>query len=116
MNMSMFSRIVLPLFAATIVFAGHPQSMLGKRLQSQRPQQNNAGIPDLRAAEQQLMALANQARAKVGAPPLRWDAALAEAARKHTLRMVAEGPIAHIYPGELDLTERAGLAGAHFDV
>ncbi len=64
----------------------------------------------------QLMALANEARAATGAAPLRWDNALAEAARKHCLRMAAEGPIAHRYPGELDLSERAGLAGVHFDL
>jgi hypothetical protein len=71
---------------------------------------------DLQPEAEQLMALANQARAAAGAPPLRWDSALAEAARKHTLRMVAEGPIAHQYPGELNVSERAGLAGAHFDL
>jgi hypothetical protein len=64
----------------------------------------------------QLMELANRARAQAGAQPLHWDSALAEAARKHTLRMVAEGPIAHRYPGELDVSERAGHAGAHFDL
>lgn len=64
----------------------------------------------------QLMVLANQARAAAGARPLRWDNALAEAALKHTLRMVAEGPIAHQYPGELNVSERAGLTGAHFDL
>ncbi len=64
----------------------------------------------------QLMALANEARAAAGAAPLRWDNALAEAARKHCMRMAAEGPIAHRYPGELDLSERAGLAGVHFDL
>jgi len=64
----------------------------------------------------QLMALANEARAAAGAAPLRWDNALAEAARKHCLRMAAEGPIAHRYPGELNLSERAGLAGVHFDL
>ena len=63
-----------------------------------------------------MMALANQARATAGVPPLRWDDALAKAALKHTLRMVAEGPIAHQYPGELSVSERAGLTGAHFDV
>jgi hypothetical protein len=71
---------------------------------------------DLQPEARQLMALANQARAAAGAPPLRWDSALAEAARKHTLRMVAEGPIAHQYPGELNVSERAGLTGAHFDL
>jgi hypothetical protein len=30
--------------------------------------------------------------------------------------MASEGPIGHRYPGELDLSERAGLAGAHFDL
>lgn len=62
------------------------------------------------------MVLANRARATAGAQPLRWDPALAEAALKHTERMVAEGPIAHHYPGELELSERAGLTGAHFDL
>ena len=64
----------------------------------------------------QLMSLANEARAAAGAAPLHWDSGLAEAARKHCLRMAAEGPIAHRYPGELDLSERAGLAGVHFDM
>jgi hypothetical protein len=71
---------------------------------------------DLRPDAEQLMALANQARAAAGAPPLHWDSALAEAALKHTLRMVAEGPIAHQYPGELSVSERAGFTGAHFDL
>jgi uncharacterized protein YkwD len=71
---------------------------------------------DLQSDAKQLMALANQARSAAGAPPLRWDNALAEAALKHTLRMVAEGPIAHQYPGELNVSERAGLTGAHFDL
>src|SRR5579862_8348707 len=71
---------------------------------------------DLQPEAKQLMALANQARAVAGARPLRWNNALAEAALKHTLRMVAEGPIAHQYPGELNLSERAGFTGAHFDL
>lgn len=71
---------------------------------------------DLEPEARQLMVLANEARAASGAPPLRWDNALAEAALKHTQRMVAEGPIAHQYPGELNVSERAGFTGAHFDV
>jgi len=64
----------------------------------------------------QLLALANQARAAAGAGPLKWDEALAVAARKHCQRMVDAGPVAHQYPDELGLAERAGLAGAHFDL
>ena len=70
----------------------------------------------MREAAEQIFALANQARAQHGAGPLQWDGNLAEAARQHCLRMAAEGPIAHQYPGEPDLTERAGHAGAHFSL
>jgi len=64
----------------------------------------------------QIVVLANQARAGAGAPPLRWDPALAASARQHCLRMVAEGAIAHRYAGEPDVEQRAALAGAHFSV
>lgn len=67
-------------------------------------------------AAEQVFALANRARAQAGAGRLEWDDALAEAARQHCLRMVAEGPIAHRYNGEADMAGRAGQAGAHFDV
>ncbi|HEY2471821.1 MAG TPA: CAP domain-containing protein [Terracidiphilus sp.] len=73
-------------------------------------------LPVIQPAAVQLLALANQARAAAGAGPLKWDDALAVAARKHCQRMATEGPIGHQYPGELDLSERAGLAGAHFDL
>ena len=67
-------------------------------------------------AAQQLLALANQARANTGGGALQWDDALAAAARDHCLRMAAEGQIAHRYGGEDDLSTRAGKAGAHFDL
>lgn len=67
-------------------------------------------------AAERLFAMANQARARTGAPPLTWDPALAAAARKHCERMVAEGPISHRYGGEPDLSERASIDGAHFSL
>jgi hypothetical protein len=72
-----------------------------------------ASIP---AEAEQLFALANQARAAEGAVALEWDPALAAAALQHCQRMAQEGPIAHRYGGEADLTERAGGAGAHFSL
>ena len=78
--------------------------------QSSRPQK------PLQPDAQLLLRLANEARAAVGAGPLEWDAALAEAAQKHCLRMAAAGNISHRYTGEPDLTERAGAAGAHFSL
>lgn len=64
---------------------------------------------------EQLLALANRSRAEAGVGRLVWDEQLAAAARAHTLRMAAEGPIAHRYDGEPTLADRAGRAGAHFD-
>jgi len=64
----------------------------------------------------QIVQLANQSRAAAGAGPLRWDPALAVAAQQHCLRMAAEGPIAHRYAGEQDVSGRAGQAGAHFSL
>lgn len=77
--------------------------------------QKNVAQPQPAAAEQ-LLALANQSRSRTGAGALKWDTALAEAAMKHCMRMVSEGPIAHRYGGEPDLTTRAAQAGAHFSL
>jgi hypothetical protein len=65
---------------------------------------------------EQLFAFANQARLSAGVGPPTWDSNLAGAAFEHCLRMTAEGPIAHQYAGEPDLTSRAGAAGAHFSI
>jgi hypothetical protein len=65
---------------------------------------------------QQLFALANRSRAAQGDGLLKWDPALAAAARQHCLRMAAEGPIAHQYAGEADVAERAAQAGARFSL
>jgi hypothetical protein len=67
-------------------------------------------------AAETLLALANEARAQHAAGKLQWDESLADAARRHCLRMAEEGPIAHRYGGEPDVAGRAGQAGAHFDL
>jgi uncharacterized protein YkwD len=79
-------------------------------------QAGSTGGADLRDAAEQVFALANQARAQAGVGRLQWDPALAAAAMKHCQRMAAEGPIAHRYGGEADLSDRAAQAGAHFSV
>lgn len=70
----------------------------------------------IQAEAWQLMEMANQARAAAGAGPLKWDAALAAAARQHCLRMAAEGALSHQFPGEPELGARAQVAGAHFSL
>lgn len=58
--------------------------------------------------------LTNQDRQQQGLAPLRWDDALAVAARGHADRMVRQRALSHQYPGEPELMERAASAGAHF--
>jgi hypothetical protein len=77
---------------------------------------SGADATDMRAAAQRVFALANEARAQAGVRPLQWDPALTAAAMAHCRRMAQEGPIAHRYGGEPDLSERAAQAGAHFSV
>src|SRR6266702_47966 len=97
----------LDVVAILCVLAG----ILGGALVSRA--QRGERVPQPAKAEE-LFAMANETRAQEGRGRLEWDAALAAAAMKHCMRMAAEGPISHRYSGELDLTERAGLAGAHF--
>jgi uncharacterized protein YkwD len=67
-------------------------------------------------AEQYLLAMANQERARVGVQPLMWDAHLAAAALVHAQRMAQEGGISHQFAGEADLQTRASSAGARFSL
>lgn len=64
----------------------------------------------------QLLTLANQSRAQMGAGPLRWDAALAAAAMRHCQRMVQTNALSHQFGGEPDLSQRTSAEGAHFDL
>ena len=65
-------------------------------------------------AEHALLELANQARAQHHLPPLRWDNALAIAARNHLRWVVRASDLRHQYPGEPDLVTRGANAGARF--
>jgi uncharacterized protein YkwD len=65
-------------------------------------------------AERQLFAAANQARRAQGLPALRWDEALATAARRHALQMAKHGAAQHVFAGEATLPSRATQAGCHF--
>lgn len=79
------------------------------------PAQRGESVPQPAKAEQ-LFAMANATRAQEGRGRLVWDQALADAAMKHCVRMVFEGPLSHRYGGEPDLSSRAGDAGAHFSL
>jgi uncharacterized protein YkwD len=73
-----------------------------------------AAQPRPEAAEQQLFQSINRERAANGLPPLKWDEALANAARQHAEAMATQRSISHGFPGEASLPSRATRAGAHF--
>ncbi|MGC2186271.1 MAG: CAP domain-containing protein [Terriglobales bacterium] len=70
--------------------------------------------PKAEAAEQQLFQAINGERAAHGLPSLKWDEALANAARQHAEMMAAQRSISHGFLGELSLPSRAARAGARF--
>jgi hypothetical protein len=57
---------------------------------------------------------ANRERVAQKLRPLKWDKALAEAARQHALLMAEHDDMSHQLPGEPPLDQRAGQAGARF--
>jgi uncharacterized protein YkwD len=73
-----------------------------------------AAQPRTEAAEQQLFQAINRERAASGLPPLKWDVALATAARQHAEAMASQRSISHGFPGEPSLPSRAARAGARF--
>jgi uncharacterized protein YkwD len=64
--------------------------------------------------ERELFDAANRARKAQGLASLKWDDALATAARKHAEQMASHGSAGHQFPGEPSLPGRATKAGAHF--
>jgi uncharacterized protein YkwD len=62
------------------------------------------------AAENELLQAANSSRELAGAPPLRMDDSLREAARAHARRMVESQQLEHQLSGELPLLERIAQA------
>lgn len=64
------------------------------------------------AAENELLASANKSRELAGAPPLRMDESLREAARAHARRMVDSERLDHQFSGEPSLLERVAQVSA----
>jgi uncharacterized protein YkwD len=67
------------------------------------------------AAESTLLALANQSRQQVGAPPLRVNENLRTAARAHALLMIRQQQLSHQFEGEASLLPRLRDAGLALD-
>lgn len=72
---------------------------------------NSTPIPSSNNIGQRVLDLSNAERAKVGAPPLRFDAQLTAAAQTHTNLMVQYNQLSHQLPGEPSLGDRVRQAG-----
>jgi uncharacterized protein YkwD len=67
-------------------------------------------------AERTLFDALNRERTAQGLPALRWDEALASAAREHAVRMAQRNVLSHQLPGEPAVQDRATRAGARFSL
>jgi len=65
-------------------------------------------------SERELFAAVNRERGAQGLPTLRWNSALADAARRHAQIMAAHQSISHQFPGEPSLPVRVSRAGASY--
>jgi len=70
--------------------------------------------PQSVSAERALFDAANRERAAQGLAALRWDEALATAAREHAVLMAERNALSHQFGGEAALQDRARVAGARF--
>jgi hypothetical protein len=70
--------------------------------------------PHPSADEKFLLDATNRERAAAGLQPLKWDDALASAARQHAQLMEHENFLLHQLPGESPLDQRLAQAGAKF--
>jgi hypothetical protein len=64
--------------------------------------------------EQILFQSANRERTARGLSPLKWNAPLIEAARRHALLLAQHNTLSHQFPGEADLASRTAREGARF--
>jgi uncharacterized protein YkwD len=77
-----------------------------------RPTSSISSHPSL--DEKLLLDATNRERAAAGLQSLKWDDALAAAAREHNQLMVSENVLSHRLPGEPSLEERIAQAGAKY--
>ena len=89
--------------------AGGRRYIFAGGLAQTRPAQRKPSAP-----EQALFDAANRERAARRLAPLKWNPALASAARAHAQKMARENTLSHQFPGEMDLGTRVRLAGVRF--
>jgi uncharacterized protein YkwD len=106
--------IAVVLSANLIVVHAQPQAGSAQRQTVSVRAQLASAQPRSVSAERVLFDAANRERAAQGLMLLRWDDALANAARDHALLMAQRNSLSHQFAGEAALQDRARVAGARF--
>jgi uncharacterized protein YkwD len=101
-SLSLLSVLSLPSLSLPVLAGCLALSSLGLA-------QTKSGSP-----ERELFDATNRERSAYGLPALRWNDALAIAARKHASEMAHKDALSHQFPGEPSLPSRVKQAGAHF--
>jgi len=112
-------RIKIAVVAAALCCLLHPpltRSQDPNRPPRPTPVASSPSSAHPSADEQFLLDAANRERAVAGLQPLRWDNALAEAARQHAQVMLSQNLLLHQCLNEAPLDERAAQAGAKFSL
>jgi uncharacterized protein YkwD len=112
MPWALISLLVLVLGSGT-----PPQKVSLKPVAAKSSASDFAPSPNFDAeSEQQLLEMANQARAQAGLPPLELDANLTLAARAHADAMAQRQQLSHQFEGEPSLSNRLAVSGGqHLD-
>ena len=101
-SLSLLSVLSLPSLSLPVLAGCLALSSLGLA-------QTKSGSP-----ERELFDATNRERSAHGLPALRWNDALAIAARKHASEMAHKDALSHQFPGEPSLPSRVKQAGGHF--
>ena len=113
MKIFRFLRTASAVTALCLLFflsAAHSQDHSQNR--PPRPTSSISSHPSL--DEKLLLDATNRERAAAGLQSLKWDDALAAAAREHNQLMVRENALSHQFPGEPSLEQRTAQAGAKY--
>jgi hypothetical protein len=92
--------------------SAHPEN----RQQNRPPVSTPPLLPHVSAEDKLLLDATNRERSAVGLQPLKWDEALATAARQHAQVMASQNLLLHQCLDEPPLDQRAAKAGARFSM
>ena len=98
--------LVLTGLLISVKNATAPMAAIQAMSASLRPPASPASSAYDSNAERELLRLANESRARAGAPPLREDPGMTQAARTHTAAMMRRQQLSHQFPGEPGLMPR----------